>query len=152
MYLPILQTYLSYFCIVLILLLRCDSDDGSTTLTTLKAPSGISTHTHKPSGQRILPRISGRTLLRHNFQGQSSLRGTRLLVILRFTHLYGLTKPDDTKQHLGLRARWELKLPKKNSFLQQICVYLSSPLFPFFLSVWLKLFFMSEAKFMHTVV
>ncbi|GAA6096520.1 protein FAM149A isoform X1 [Tachysurus ichikawai] len=59
----------------------CDSDDGSTTLTTLKAPSGISTHTHKPSGQRILPRISGRTLLRHNFQGQSSLRGTRLSTV-----------------------------------------------------------------------
>ncbi|XP_060741108.1 protein FAM149A isoform X2 [Tachysurus vachellii] len=59
----------------------CDSDDGSTTLTTLKAPTGISTHSHKPSGQRILPRISGRALLRHNFQGQSSLRGTRLSTV-----------------------------------------------------------------------
>ncbi|KAK3535921.1 hypothetical protein QTP70_021220 [Hemibagrus guttatus] len=59
----------------------CDSDDRSTTLTTLKAPNGISTHSHKPSGQRILPRLSGRALLRHNFPAQSSLRGTRLSTV-----------------------------------------------------------------------
>ncbi|XP_058253933.1 protein FAM149A isoform X2 [Hemibagrus wyckioides] len=58
-----------------------DSDDGSTTLTTLKAPSGISTHSHKPSGQRILPRLAGRALLRHSFPAQSSLRGTRLSTV-----------------------------------------------------------------------
>ncbi|XP_026773433.2 protein FAM149A isoform X2 [Pangasianodon hypophthalmus] len=59
----------------------CDSDDGSTILTTLKTPSGMSTHSHKPSGQRILPRLSGRALLRHNFPAQSSLRGTRLSTV-----------------------------------------------------------------------
>ncbi|XP_053361287.1 protein FAM149A [Clarias gariepinus] len=59
----------------------CDSDDGSTTLTTLKAPSGISISSHKPSGRRILPRLSGRTVLRQNFPAQSSLRGTRLSTV-----------------------------------------------------------------------
>ncbi|XP_053486696.1 protein FAM149A [Ictalurus furcatus] len=59
----------------------CDSDDGSTTLATLKAQSGMSTHSHKPSGQRILPKLNGRALLCHNFPAQSSLRGTRLSTV-----------------------------------------------------------------------
>ncbi|XP_060782942.1 protein FAM149A [Neoarius graeffei] len=59
----------------------CDSDDGSTTLATLKAPSGMSTHSHKPSSQRILPRLSGRAHLRHSFPAQSSLRVTRLSTV-----------------------------------------------------------------------
>lgn len=75
---------------------RCESDDGSTTLATLKGPSVMSTHTHKPSGHRILPRLSSRAPLRHNLPAQNSLRGTRLLVIIPDLQCY---KPDDTKQY-----------------------------------------------------
>ncbi|KAI5105203.1 protein FAM149A isoform X3, partial [Silurus meridionalis] len=73
----------------------CDLDDGSTTLTTLKTPNGLSTQSHKPSGQRILPRLGGKALQRHNFPAQTSLRGTRLSTVAEDL----LTKPSVVQNH-----------------------------------------------------
>ncbi|XP_072519980.1 protein FAM149A [Salminus brasiliensis] len=63
----------------------CDSDDGASMLTCMKAqgqrvPAALS---HKPAVQRTLPRLSGRARLRHNLPVQSTqvLRGTRLSTV-----------------------------------------------------------------------
>ncbi|XP_062855847.1 protein FAM149A [Trichomycterus rosablanca] len=59
----------------------CDSDDGSSTLTCLRAPQGMSVPLHKPAGQRILPRLSSRAWPRHSFPAQNTLRGTKLSTV-----------------------------------------------------------------------